>query len=110
MLSPSRLTILKTLCYFLIMLPFNTSAFSNTLGATNRAVQCKALVAPFKEDFDAKSDDVIQHIASFTHRCEETGVVEDFNFVLHENAPPSDVDMTDPKAKTSWLADSRCFT
>ena len=92
------------------MLPFNTSAFSNTLGAIDRAAQRKALVAPFKEDFDAKSDDVIQHIASFTHRCEETGVVKDFNFVLHENAPPSDVDMTDPKAKTSWLADSRCFT
>jgi hypothetical protein len=38
-----------------MMLPFNTSAFSNTLGAQDRAAQRKALVAPLKEDFDGKT-------------------------------------------------------
>jgi hypothetical protein len=92
------------------MLPINTSAFSNTLGAADRAAQRKALVTPFKEEFDAKPDDVIQHTASFNHRCEETGVIEDFNFILHENSPPSDVDMTDAKAQNAWLVDPRRYT
>ncbi len=92
------------------MLHFNTSAFSNTLGAADRAAQRKALVTPFKEEFDAKPDDVMQHIASFNHHCEETGVIEDFNYILHENSPPSDVDMTDTKAHAAWLADPRCYT
>jgi hypothetical protein len=47
------------------MLPFNTSTFSNLLGASDRAAQRKALVAPFKDEFDGKSDDVLQHIADF---------------------------------------------
>jgi hypothetical protein len=80
------------------MLPFNTSAFSNTLGASDRAAQRKAIVAPFNE-FDAKSEDVIQHITQFTHRCEETGIMEDFNFIDFEKSPPSDVDLSDPTAK-----------
>jgi hypothetical protein len=45
------------------MLPFNTGAFSNTLGATDRAAERKALVAPLKEEFDGKAEDVLQHIA-----------------------------------------------
>jgi hypothetical protein len=69
------------------MLPFNTSAFSNTLGATDRAAQRKALVAPFKEDFEGKAEDVLQHIAAFTQRCEETGVIEDFKFIEEEHPP-----------------------
>ena len=63
------------------MLPFNTSAFSNLLGASDRAAQRKAVVAPF-DVFDAKAEDVMQHIAQFTQRCEETGLIKDFNFIV----------------------------
>ena len=82
------------------MLPFNTSAFSNSLGASDRAAQQKAIVALF-DTFDAKPGDVMQHIAQFTQQCEETGIMEDFNFVESENSPPSDVDLSDPKAKAA---------
>ncbi len=40
-----------------MLLPFNTSVFSNILGAPDRAAQRKAIVAPFDE-FDAKPEDV----------------------------------------------------
>jgi hypothetical protein len=90
------------------MLPFNTSAFSNLLGATDRAAQRKAVVAPFDE-FDAKAEDVIQHIAQFTQRCEETGIIEDFAFIESENSPPSTIDMTDPTQKAAWLADPKRY-
>jgi hypothetical protein len=63
------------------MLPFNTSAFSNTLGASDCTAQHKALVAPFKEEFDGKAEDVLQHIAVFNQR-----------------------------SRTAWLSDSRRFT
>jgi hypothetical protein len=33
----------------IILFPFNTSAFSNTLGDPDCAAQCKALVTPFDE-------------------------------------------------------------
>jgi hypothetical protein len=92
------------------MLPFNTSSFSNTLAASDHAAQRKALVAPFKEEFDGKADDVLQHIAIFTHRCKESGVIEDFKFIEAEHLPPSDVDMSDAKQSTSWLSDPCCFT
>jgi hypothetical protein len=87
-----------------MLLPFNTSAFSNILGASDCATQRKAIVAPFDE-FDARPEDVIQHIAQFTHRCEETGIMEDFNFIESENSPPSDVDLSDPTAKADWIED-----
>jgi hypothetical protein len=89
---------------------FSTSAFSNTLGATDRAAQRKALVTPFKVEFDGKAEDVLQHVAAFTQRCEETGVIEDFQFIEEEHSPPSDVDMSDPKASIAWLSDPRRFT
>jgi len=92
------------------MLPFNNSAFSNTLGASDRTTQCKALIAPFKEEFKGKVDDVLNLIAVFNQHCEETGVIEDFNFVEEEHSPPSDVDMSDPKAKAAWLADPSHLT
>lgn len=90
------------------MLPFNTSAFSNLLGASDRAAQRKAVVAPFDE-FDAKAEDVMQHIAQFTQRCEETSIIEDFNFIESERSPPSDLDMSDPLDKATWLSDPRRF-
>jgi hypothetical protein len=87
----------------------NTSTFSNTLGATDRSAQRKAIVMPFQE-CTGKPEDVTQHIARFTQRCKETGIVEDFNFIISENAPPSDVDLTDPAQNKSWLSDPRRFT
>jgi hypothetical protein len=86
----------------------NTSTFSNTLGSTDRSAQRKALVTPFTE-FDGKPEDVLQHIARFTQGCKETGVVEDFNFIISENEPPSNVDLTDPSQKAAWLSDPKHF-
>jgi hypothetical protein len=99
----------KTISFY-IMLPFNTSAFSNTLGAPDRAAQRKALVAQFKEEFDGKPEDVIQHIALFTHCCEESGVIEDFKFIKEEHLPPSTVDLSIPAQRTAWLSDPDRFT
>jgi hypothetical protein len=91
------------------MLPFNTSAFSNTSGAPDRAAQRKAVVAPFDE-FDAKLENVQQHIAQFTQRCEETGLIEDFSFIACENAPPPDVGLSDPIEKAAWISDPQRLT
>ena len=82
------------------------SSFSNTLGATDHPAQQKqqkALIAAFKEEFDSKPEDVLQHIAAFHHWCKESGVTEDFKFIKEEHIPPSDVDMTDAKQKQAWL-------
>jgi hypothetical protein len=87
-----------------MLLPFNASAFSNILSAPDCAAQCKALVSPFDE-FDGKPDDVHQYIAHFTQRCVETGVIEDFSFVICGNPAPSDVDHTDPIEKAAWNSD-----
>jgi hypothetical protein len=92
-----------------MLLPFKTCAFSNILGASNRAAQRKALVSSF-DKFDGKPEDVHQHIAQFTQRCVETGVVKDFSFIIGENPPPSDVDLTDPIEKAAWTSDPPCFT
>jgi hypothetical protein len=92
------------------MLPYNTSSFSNILDASDRAAQRKAVVAPFKEDFDGTIENVMQHIADFTHRCHETGVIEEFNFVDKEHSPLDDIDMEDQKERLAWLSDSRRFT
>jgi hypothetical protein len=83
------------------MLPFNTSAFSNTLGAPDCATQRKALITPFKEEFDGKAEDVLQQIAVFNQHCEETGIIEDFNFIEEEHLPPSDIDMSNSKVHTA---------
>ena len=92
-----------------MLLPFNTSAFSNVLGASDRAAQCKALVSPFDE-FDGKPEDVHQHIAQFTQCCVETGVVKDFSYIISENSPPSDVDLTDSIEKAAWILNPCRFT
>ncbi len=92
------------------MLPFNTSAFSNTLGSSDRAAQRKALVAPLKEEFDGKAEDILSHIKAFNHRCKETGIVEDFRFIEKENLPPSSVDLDDPVQQKAWLANPDRFT
>jgi len=91
------------------MPPYNTSSFSNTLDAADRPAQRKAVVAPFKEDFDGKIENVMQHIADFTHRCHETGVIEDFNFIIKENSPPPNIDMDDQKERLAWLSDPKRY-
>jgi hypothetical protein len=42
-----------------MFLPFDTSAFSNTLNTVDRSAQRKALVAPFKEEFDGNSANIL---------------------------------------------------
>jgi hypothetical protein len=93
-----------------MFLPFDTSAFSNTLNAVDRSAQRKALVAPFKEEFDGNSANILHFIAIFTQWCQETGVVQDFTYVEHENSPPSTVDMNDSASRTAWLIDPHHFT
>ncbi len=93
----------------MLLLPFNTSTFSNKLNADDRAAKRKALVVPFEETFDTKNEDTLQFIWQFTQRCVETGVVADFNFIISENSPPSTVDMDDPAEKAKWFSDPACF-
>jgi hypothetical protein len=45
----------------------------------------------------------MQHIAHFNRHCEETGVIEDSNFINHENPPPVDVNLSDPIQKATWI-------
>jgi hypothetical protein len=77
------------------MLSFNTSAFSNSFGASDHAAQRKALVAPLKEEFYGKPEDVLQHIKAFDHRCKEAGIIENFKFIKEEHLPPSIIDHSD---------------
>jgi len=53
--------------------------------------------------FDAYPEDVLQFIKNFTQHWEETGVIEDFNFIVKENPQPDDVDMDDTIARTKWI-------
>ena len=92
------------------MPPYNTSSFSNILDASDRAAQRKAVVTPFKDDFDGSIDNVMQHIADFNHRCHETGMIEEFTFIDVEHPPPDDVDMDDQKQRLAWLSDARRYT
>jgi len=46
----------------MLLLPFNTSTFSNKLNADDRAAKRKALVVPFEETFDTKNEDTLQFI------------------------------------------------
>jgi hypothetical protein len=46
----------------MLLLPFNTSTFSNKLNADDRAAQRKARVVPFEETFDTKNEDTLQFI------------------------------------------------
>jgi hypothetical protein len=108
--KPSALSIIiKTTCHP-NMLPFNTSAFSNTLGSSDRAAQRKALIAPLKDEFDGKPEDILSHIKAFNHRCKETGVMEDFRFVEKENLPLSSVNLDDPADLKAWHANPDRFT
>lgn len=68
-----------------MLLPFNTSTVSNLLVAPDQAAQGKALIAPFKEEFDGSPEDVLQHITSFNTYCVETGVTEDFSYFEEVN-------------------------
>jgi hypothetical protein len=93
----------------MLLLPFNTCTFSNKLNADNCAAQWKALVDPFEENFDAKSEDTLQFIGCFTQCCIETGVMADFNYIISESSPPSDINMTDSTEWSKWLASPARF-
>ena len=68
------------------------------------------IVTPFKNDFDGSINNVMQHLADFTHCCHETGMIEEFNFIEEEHSPPEDFDMDDQKQCLAWISDSRRFT
>jgi hypothetical protein len=104
------LIITKILCFLIMLLPFNTSTFSNILNADDRAAQCKAVVVPFQDLFDAKPENVLQFTEHFTQQCEETGVMADFDFLIRENPPSSDIDLDDKASVTAWISDPRRFT
>jgi hypothetical protein len=53
---------------------------------------------------------VMQHVALFMQQCKETGVIEDFIFVIHENLPTQDIDMFNTINRTAWLNNPHCFT
>lgn len=92
------------------LLPFNTSAFRNTLNSADRPAQRKALVSPFTDLFDGNPNNTLQYIALFTQRCVETGVTSDFDFIEQEHSPPSTVDLSDPVQAASWKNDPRRIT
>ncbi len=81
----------------------NDSAFSNILGASDHAAQHKAVVVSFKEDFELKPEDILQHIVVFTHCCEETVIVIEVLTLLEKKMILSDIDMSDPSNFTAWL-------
>jgi hypothetical protein len=87
------------------LLPFNTSAFSNTLNAADHPAHRKALVYSFYGPFDGNPDNTLQYIALFTQRCVETGVIGDFDLIEQEHSPPSTVYLTDPIQAASWITD-----
>jgi hypothetical protein len=81
---------------------YNTSTFSNKEGASDRVSQRKALVSKLHHEFNGEADLVQQHIADITHRCEQCGIMDDFNFVIKENDPPTSLDLTDSKNQIIW--------
>ncbi len=44
---------------------------------------------------DRNPEDAHQHIAQFTQHCIETGVIEDFSFVISKNPAPCNVNLED---------------
>jgi hypothetical protein len=88
---------------------YNTSTFSNKEGAADRTAQRKALVAKLHHEFDCELNKVQQHIADITHRCKECGIYNDFVYIIKENLPPSNLDLTDPKVKAQWDQDPDRF-
>jgi hypothetical protein len=67
-----------------MLLPFNTSTFSNILNVVDCAAQCHALVAaPFQDLFNANSKDVLQFTEKFTQRCQETSVLANFDLITN---------------------------
>ena len=81
---------------------YNTSTFSNKEGASDRVSQRKAIVSKLHHEFNGEADLVQQHLADVTHRCEQCGITDDFNFAIKENPPPATLDMTDSKNQVFW--------
>jgi hypothetical protein len=91
------------------MSSYNTSTFSNLEGASDRIAQRKVLVAKLHQDFNGEPSLVVQFLASVRHRCEQTRVVADFDFIIKENPTPPTVDLTDPEQLQKWLTDPDRF-
>ena len=84
---------------------YNTSTFSNKEGAADRISQRKALVAKLHQNFDGEPSLVVQFLANISHRCAQTGISGDFDFVISENAVSPSVDNSDPAQTNAWAAD-----
>ena len=84
---------------------FNTSTFSYKENALDRT----ALVAKLHHEFDGELNKVQQHITDITHRCKQCGIYNDFVYIIKENPPPSNLDLTDPKDQAQWEQDPDRF-
>ena len=84
-------------------------AAPNKEGAADRVSQRKALVAKLHHEFNGEADMVQQHLADIAHRCEQCGIVGDFNFIIKENPPPISMAMSDPKNHIAWANDPDRF-
>jgi hypothetical protein len=65
----------------------------------------KALVALFKEEFAARHEGILQHIALLTQCCRETKVIQDFIFIVKENNSPYHIVMSKTFKNNSILID-----
>jgi hypothetical protein len=81
---------------------YYTSTFSNKEGASDRIAQRKALVSKLCQSFDGEPSLVVQFITNIVHRCAQTSVFGDFDFIISENAPPSTTILSDPAQKLAW--------
>ena len=84
---------------------YNTSTFTNKEGAPDRIAQRKALVAKLHQNFDGEPSLVVQFLANIAHRCAQTGVSGDFNFIISENNAPSSFNLSDPAQNSAWAID-----
>jgi hypothetical protein len=84
---------------------YNISTFSNKEGAPDHISQRKAIIAKLHFEFNGEPKMVQQHLAEISHRCEQCGITDDFNFIIKENPPPASLDLTDPKSRALWESD-----
>jgi hypothetical protein len=80
---------------------YNISTFSNKEGAPDRISQRKAIIAKLHSEFNGEPEMIQQHLAEISHRCEQCGITDDFNFIIKENPPPASIDINNPKSMPS---------
>ena len=81
---------------------YKTSTFSNKEGDSDRIAQRKVWISKLHQSFDGEPSLVVQFIANIIHRCAQTGVFDDFDFITSENAPPSTTILSNPAQKLAW--------